>query len=519
MKIVLINPKVIENGFNQFGGEKGWLGEPLSLGYLASYLRQFGYEVEILDANLYGYDSAKTAEMVVQRKPDLVGITTKFYNIPQTMTICRYLRKHLPDCHITLGGYFATFHYQEILQDLNITDTIVLGEGEETLREIAEAIATGRDDWSEVPGLACKQDDQIILSPPRPLLDNLDLLPFPARDHIQTGRKEGSLVQMSASRGCYGTCAYCVIGEFFNHQPGRKWRYRSAKNIVDEIAYLQKEHGVSFIEFVDDTFIGPGNVGKARMEMLAQEIAEQGIEIEFSILTRPNEISYDVIKRLHDVGLRYVFVGIESGHQRGLDTFRKGTTVEQNINAIQVLQEVGVHFQMGLIYFDPYTTLEECTENLDFLERLGLQAHMSTLGSMLEIFPGTALEKRLTKENNLQENFPSYEYKFVDSRVETLRQIFRQNKTNPDLHIPVIWIQEFLALNRKREKPLPHAELYQILEDAIAIKTQTDINFMRRAITYVSEGCTGILQPVPVIGERDRVKQKLDLIYKMLHTN
>lgn len=464
--------------------------ESLSLGYLAAVCRKEQYHVDILDAYVKRYDVEETAEWISQRRYDVIGfsvVSTEFFE--PTISIIRRLRSIGVPSHITIGGHFPTFAAGQILKDFVEVDSIVAGEGEYTFLELLEAIDAS-EPLNGVLGLWYRKGGNIVTNSSRPLIKYLDTLPFPARDTLPEALEAGGALAVSSSRGCYGRCAFCSINSFYRLQPGRVWRARTPQNVVDEIEALVEKWGVREIWFVDDSFIVPGKVGRRRAYGIAEEILRRELDIAFRIACSAVDIDRELFAYLKKAGLRYVFFGVESCVQRALDTFRKGVTVEQNMDALSALNDLGVEIHTSLIMFDPYTTVEEVKQNLRKLEKIGpLNAY--NLDTHLIVFDGTPVKETLEKQGLLRGNYLGYEYDFIDKRTATLFRLMRQGLEEIDtLAIEITSrltdVRSQIVRGESGNGDLQERESILVMLRGFANKTV--IETIREMIAYVESG-------------------------------
>lgn len=305
--------------------------------------------------------------------------------------ICDNIKKE-KKIHITCGGHFVTAGYQSILERFPNLDSVVRGEGEYTLLELAQKILN-EEEWRQVPGLAFKHEGKICLSQARELIENLDELPFPARDFLDRKIAKGEQIDtiyIYSSRGCYGVCNYCSIKAFY----GPVWRGRSAENIVDEIEYLNKKYNPKKFMFTDDNFMGSGKKGKTRVLEIAREIIRRNLNIKIIISCRVNDVDPKVFSLLIKAGLVEVYMGVESFSQSELDYFNKNVRTEDIYRAIEFLQNKKIFISAGFIMFTPYTKLEDITDNIKFLKKY----NMLDIGKFnyLERFIGSAFDRDTT---------------------------------------------------------------------------------------------------------------------------
>lgn len=387
--------------------------ENLALASLAASLRSKNFEVDIIDAGMYLYDSDYIVDRILNNNTKLLGISlSSAYFIKSAKELINKIRDTGIDCHITVGGYLPT-SYPEILLELN-ADSLLYGEGDFSISELAERIERGHK-WNDMKSLIYKENDKLIINESYDRIDNLDILPFPERDNLKYILNRGGVAAVSTSRGCYGNCSFCLIQSNFAKQHGQKeWTCRSGKNIVDEIESLLINYGIKEIWFMDPNFIGPIGKGSERAIEMCKEIKERHINFTFTIECRTDDVikNKELLKKLVEVGLRRVFLGIESGVQKSLDLYNKGVAVKENEEAVEILRDLGVSIHAGFIYYDPTTTLEEISENINFIRKIGI-ADISFPGigrNLLGLLHGTPITD-LMESNGINPNLLGTNYK------------------------------------------------------------------------------------------------------------
>lgn len=396
--------------------------EHLGMGYLAAVLRKKNFQVKIIDAPLMGLSLRETVEEILKTKISLIMgfsvITPEaFYNV---IEILNFLTSIKEGVYICLGGYFPTFWFKEILERFKEIDFIVISEGEITFLELATTLHNGKD-IREVKGIAYRENGNVILSQPRPLIKVLDELPFPDRDTIEHVIREGYPVAIYSSRGCKYSCTFCQISNFYRLCPGPRWRTRSATNVVNEIEFLNSMWGVKSFLFVDDAFIDATKESHVRACEIAAEIIRRKLKIRFAIQCRPDAVEKETLRILSEAGLYLVFLGIESGIERSLKYFKKGITLSQIRNSIRILNELGIEINAGFILSDPNTAWEELKKNLEFLKevREAIPIELYTL----KVLKGTELENVLRRENRLLVSVFYLGFYSDDPKVELFQRI------------------------------------------------------------------------------------------------
>ena len=444
MRILLLNPPYDREPRGSFRNEG------LALGYIAAVLRRDGHEVEVFDARIQRLQPRDIIRDTLKRDCDCLGITAADAQKHNLISIVRAVRRRKKDAVIVVGGYLPTLAPAQLLAACPEIDFLVRGEGEAVASDVFGRIARG-EDWRETPGIAFLRDGEAVTNPPAPLIQDLDSLPFPARDALdQTPRPVPALI--AGSRGCYHRCAFCCIHSFYSIAGNRPPRFRSAPNIVAEIGSLVAERGLKQFGFVDDDFIGPSAETRDRAARIAQEIIDRKLGITFSLECRADEVEEDLLQLLKEAGLTHVLLGVESGVQAQLDRYNKRITVEQNKRAIEMVRRSGVKLTTGFIMLDPYVTPVETNVNMKFLREMGLldNGRLASAQSLmkLKLFHGIPLAERVRADGLLREKGLDLDYSFSDpqfrilygilhalgacsSLVRRVRGLFRRDPSRP----------------------------------------------------------------------------------------
>ncbi len=393
--------------------------ENLSTRYLAAVLRQHGYTVE-LAAFSTPDEAASVLRQAEHSPPRLIGLSVIFqYRAPEFLTLAHALRQRLPQAHITAGGHFPTFAARELLRDFGALDSVVRGEGELTLLELMQKLDQPAA-WDEIAGLSFRRNGQVIENPPRPLIADLDSLPFPARDTPPQHHLGVGYSPIVASRGCYRDCAFCSIRSFYGASQGKLQRFRSIPNVVDEMESLYRRFGVRFFVFNDDEWFPPGQARYARVDALEAELRRRKLNVIMSIKCRADDVEAKLFERLLNMGIVRAYVGVESGSDHSLQTLNKRTTAAQNRRALHILHQVGMLADFGLIIFDPNSTIQDIRANLDFLREMGGQGQAPLSFGRMEVYAGTPILNQLYNEGRLTGNYRAWNYVIPDPRVELL---------------------------------------------------------------------------------------------------
>ena len=383
--------------------------EHLGIMYLQATLQKAGYESDILSLR---FDTEKTLYEQVRRGGyGMVALSVMQIDAPRAVRMAREIRRRGFKGYLLIGGHWATFHPEEIIKNHPEFDFVLTGESDYGVVQLIEALCAGGRGLDTVSGLAYRSDAGFRMNPHTAVPDDLDLLPFPKRNlYSDLLQSQGHALSVSGSRGCFAHCTFCDIVTFHRKIKARSYRARSNENICEEIARL----GVDKIAFVDDQFIDFGDAGKARAYAFADEVERRNLKIQFAILARVDTIDHDLIKRLHQVGLRHCLLGIEAASRDDLKVLGKHITPERSREAIKILHNVGVESIISMIMVNPYSTFDSVRQNLEFLAEVRpyLEDGKAVVSlNTMKIFSGTPMHTRLSHEKRLTGNYLGFDYK------------------------------------------------------------------------------------------------------------
>lgn len=315
---------------------------PLGLAYLAAYLKQAGFQPYIVDFNTCRISDSDFEGILKSRLWLFVGISFMTNQFADAARLTEKIKGILPDILLVGGGPHPSSIPERTLREIRGFDIIVRGEGEETIKDIAETLLTGRA-IDSVKGLCHRRSEEIIKTPDRDLIKDLDGLPFPAWENFDmkqysvfhiTGTAQSPVFALLSSRGCPNFCVFCDSYTIFS----RKFRARSAKNIFDEIMFLHKMYGMVEFDFVDDLF----TIQKARVFEFCRLIKESGIPFRWMANARVNTVDREMLQAMSDAGCTRVDFGVESGDITVRKLMRKNITDEQIQQAHKIAHDVGI---------------------------------------------------------------------------------------------------------------------------------------------------------------------------------
>jgi anaerobic magnesium-protoporphyrin IX monomethyl ester cyclase len=358
---------------------------------------------------------------ILSLQPRSIGVSLLEDSKTKGLSLIQDLRRSGYNGPIIVGGYFATFSAQEILRDFPEIDFVVRGEGELTLVELLKNIFRcsyqTECSYTGILGLSFRKNGQIVENPARPLIENLDILPPVDRKYANLVLNRGSRLRIYGTRGCWGQCTFCDIIKLYSCSPGRVWRYRTITNLVDEIESLEKQFHTNYFVFNDDQFLIKGVKGRQRVEEFAAELERRKMNIQFELMCRADTIYRETLARLKSVGLRRVFLGLESFDEKQLQRFGKRVSVRQNLKALITLYQLRIDVIASVILADAYTTLGDLVKQFIFLFELRRRYFNSqncqiSVNKKIELYRGSAIYKDYKKKGLLTKDHYLKEYKY-----------------------------------------------------------------------------------------------------------
>lgn len=368
---------------------------PMGLGYLHSFIESMGHNVITLSLN--DYNTEECINIVIRNveelNPDVVGFQILTGNRVCSFRLIEYINNKYPEIKITIGGIHATVMYEQILERYPFL-TVILGEGEITVSELID----GRKSLEDIDGIAFHHNGRIIKTKERALVENLDELPFPKHEiFFNETRRSGCIL---TSRGCPFSCTFCCLCSISQ----RKVRYRSVKNVVDEIEYMTKTFmGMNSIWIHDDSFL----LNNKRVIEFCDEIVKRGIKKEFICSGRMKPLSQEMIKAMEKAGFKHVLFGLESGAEEILRTSRKAITKEDAIKAFKLFAKSSIKIHPFLIVGLPGETVETVIETIELFQTLQKIKYVfvgDDLG-VLFIYPGTEVYEIAKRKGFIDDSY------------------------------------------------------------------------------------------------------------------
>ena len=391
MKVLLIKPP-----YTRLKGVGQSPYFPLGLGYVASVLRNNGYEVmiyqaenpsrkedfmltdadisfdfrsagyqryhnSIRDMNHYVWREVK--EVLHSYRPDIVGITMLSVEVASALTISTICKEHNDKCHIVWGGVHPTFLFEDCLRNKEV-NFVVRGEGEYAMLELCQVLEKGKHALSEVKGLSFKENGNMVHNAVRPPIPNLDDIPFPARDCVIYPETFDfkSLGSMIISRGCPFRCTFCSSRNFWD----KHVRFRSPENMLKEIELLKTEHGTNHIMFWDDTL----TINTGIIEKYCSALIRSKLKVNWKASTRADLVDEDSVNLMKKAGCAKLEIGVESGSDRMKKLIRKDVTNDQIKKAFKLINRKGIGSGAFFMAGFPEETMNDLEQTFQLMKEL-----------------------------------------------------------------------------------------------------------------------------------------------------
>jgi anaerobic magnesium-protoporphyrin IX monomethyl ester cyclase len=385
--------------------------ENLSIRYLSASLLSSGHQTVLAAFNAAAEIGAVAS---AAQDADVVGLSICFQARAQEfLALGREIKSRDPKKLVVAGGHFASCAAGALLANHPEIDIVVIHEGERTMVEIADAMPRLTERLPEIAGVAYRSGDRVCFTRARPTVENLDSLPSPDRRgpvHMVAGVPTSYLM---GSRGCYGNCAYCCITTLHRLAPGKRFRQRAVEEVADEMSALYWARGTRQFVFHDDNFLVPLEArNHERILGLEKALRRRGVEnIALLIKCRPADANERVLRRLKELGLVRVFLGVEAATERGLTALQRRQSVEDSERALDTCSELDISAQFTLMTFNPDATAETLRADIAFMRRY---CDNPLNYCRAEIYAGTPLERRMVEWGRAQGGYLAREYRLLD---------------------------------------------------------------------------------------------------------
>jgi anaerobic magnesium-protoporphyrin IX monomethyl ester cyclase len=436
--ILLIQPSIsVSERYGRDVGDVGGYLPPLSLAMVAAVLKENNFKVGIIDSVVMNYSEDDVLSIVKENMPKVVGITSITPTYHRAKSLAGRIREKFPDILLVIGGHHVTIMPERVLEETSF-DIGVLGEGEATIVELLKLFKSEKYDLKKlisgkklenVDGIVFRSDNRVLLTKPRKLLEDLNALPYPARELLPMEKyiplpnqyKRKPVVHMTAIRGCPYSCSFCSNNKIF----GRKIRFRSPEKIVEEIKYVKKKYGAREISFWDDMM----TVNREWINSFCDLLIKDDVGVVWTCYARVDSVDEPMLRKMKKAGCWNIFFGFESGVQMLLDNINKGITIEQIRRTNELCKRIGIEVRASFMIALPGETPELARETIEFAKKLNPDYVQFCITTP---YPGTALYNDSKKYGKLTEDFSKYsiwEPVFIPSGYKNAEEIQAIEKT------------------------------------------------------------------------------------------
>jgi radical SAM superfamily enzyme YgiQ (UPF0313 family) len=410
MKILFIDPP-----FHRFMGFYRFY-YPLGLAYMSAVLTEKGHECLIYDAEqmkgavsqswseasenyrLYmqgtedeHHEVWKELRQVLDKfSPDLVGITMLSVKVPSAFRAAAVCKTWNPDLPVVTGGDHATVFPEKALQNHDF-DIVVRGEGEMTILDVVEHLENGKR-LHGIAGISFREDGEIIHNAPRPLIRDLDSLPFPMIEALMGvgSYRPVDFGAIMASRGCPYDCTFCGVFNIWS----KKARFRAPSHVILEIKYLYDKYGTHYFSFRDASF----TINRKWVEELCAGMMNLGYDIQWECLTRPDLLDEPMVQLMQQAGCVTIRLGIESGSPELLKKMKKRMDLDEVRKAAVLLNKYQFYWSAYFLFGTPDETPETMQETMAFINEI--DPPFVTIARFAPI-PGTEMYDDLVKSGRI----------------------------------------------------------------------------------------------------------------------
>jgi len=393
-KVLLINPLTVKGkGVNEVT-----LYSPLGLAYLASYLREKAcsdfYEIKIFDANIMRVENKNVLEKVREISPDIVGIHLNVALAWNGIKLTKLIKKEFPNILTCIGGPIVSSNPKKTL-NASDADIAIIGEGEISFLEICES-----KNLKEIKGIAYKKNNKVIFNEPRPLIKDIDDIPFPAYDLLpdfkiyKSPARKTPVGPIITSRGCPYNCTFCSSSVF-----GKKFRAHSPRYVIKMIDMLVNEFGVKQIDVWDDNFTQDIKRAEKIFDLINRRKYDLSINLENGV--RADRLTENLIKKMKKAGVFKVGIGLESADKKVLKKIKKSLKPQDFVKVIKLFKKYGILTSGFFMFGLPFDTKKSINKSIDFA--VSANPTMANFAFFIP-FPGTEIYDYMKKEGLLKSN-------------------------------------------------------------------------------------------------------------------
>ena len=369
--LLIVPPLLMEERYNEYSSAAG-TSPPLGLGYIAAVLKKGGHQVNIIDGLIENLTLNQLMDRIKKYNPDVIGLALNLINYNNTLKLGSLIKEINKDIKIVAGGPHVSTDPLGSLKDSPF-DFGVYGEGEYTYLELIDALEKNKN-LDNIRGLVHKKNHKVIKNLPRALIQNLDEIPFPARELFVPLKnyklsifyyKRSPVTTQMTSRGCPFKCIFCDHNVF-----GHTFRGHSPEYVVDEMELLKDKYKMKEIMFYDDTF----TLNKKRALDICDEIIKRKLDILWSIGARIDTVDKNLLSKMKKAGCWNIGYGIETGNPEVMKFIKKGIDLPQVKKVVKESVNMGIEVRGLFMLGHPTETKKTLRDTIEFAKSLPLHS-------------------------------------------------------------------------------------------------------------------------------------------------
>lgn len=439
---------------------------PQGLAYIAAVYKKAGHDVVIYNQDVYHYTEEHLTEYLKRNTFDIVGVSViaGYYQYRKLLRISKAINAAKKRPFFVIGGHGPSPEPGYFLK-ITQADLVVIGEGEITALEIIEALE-GKRNFSNVKGIAYFENDKLIITDRRPLIQDIDKIPFPAyelfpMDHYTLLRmpnikRNERCIPILSGRGCSFNCNFC-------YRMDEGLRPRSTDSLIEEIKMLKKNYNISYFAFSDELLLS----SITRVVELCNAFIKENLNIKWDCNGRLNYAKPDVLKLMKEAGCVFINYGIEAVDDQVLKNMNKALTVKQIITGVENTIACGISPGLNVIFGNIDDTKETLKKGVDFLLKYDDLMLLRTIRPVTP-YPGSPLYYYAIEKGLLKGVEEFYEKKHVNS---DLLSINFTNMTDEEFHNALFEANKVLLTNYY------NSNLIKTIREAEDLYLNTNVNF------------------------------------------
>lgn len=391
---------------------------PQGIGYIAAVLLKKGYDVEIYNQDKFHYPKEHLREYLNENRFDVigVGVIAGYYQYRKLMEISEAINQSVNRPFYILGGHGPSPEPDYFLKKTK-ADVIVIGEGEETIVELMKTIGSNKP-LSAVKGIAFRDGNDVVVNERRSLIKDIESIPYPAfhlfpidyyrllrPPHV---RKTDFVMPVLSGRGCFYKCTFC-------YRMDKGYRARSSESIIDEIRFLKKEYGITYIIFSDELLMS----SVIKTASLCESLIRAELDIKWDCNGRLNNAVPEVLNLMKRSGCIFINYGIEAFDDQVLKNVRKELTTDQIVKGVEATKTAGISPGLNIIFGNIGDNRETLDKGLKFLLKHNDGVQMRTIRPVTP-YPGSDLYNHAIERGLLKDCEDFYENKHKNSDLLTV---------------------------------------------------------------------------------------------------